>query len=189
MAYTVLNLIMTFDGFVAGPHDEIDWIGVGASPVSEGSSESKTWDFSEFISKVGAIVVGMRSYELGIKQGWFKDQAYGPSPVFVLCKKAPAESSSDADFRFVTDGIEAIYREASEAAGDKWVYLYGGPSVVQQFLNKGLIDELHLTIAPIIIGRGIRLFDNLDQRYIRPEKVSGEVYSNGMIEVKYKVVK
>ena len=111
MAYTVLNLIMTLDGFVAGSHDEIDWIGVGASPVPEGSLESKTWDFSEFTSKVGAIVVGMHSY------------------------------------------------------------------------------ELHLTIAPIIIGRGIRLFDNLDQRYTRLEKVSGEVHSNGMIEVKYKLVK
>lgn len=187
MAKTVLNLIMTFDGFVAGTHDEIGWIASSSAPKDP--NDSAKWDFSEFTSHVGAIIVGMRSYELGLKEGWFKDEAYGPSPIFVLCKEAPEASSSDADFRFVTGGIEEIYAKASEAAGDKWIYLFGGPSIVQQFLNKDLIDELRITIAPILIGKGIRLFDNLIERHIRLEMIDVTSHPNGLIETQYKVVK
>lgn len=186
MAKTVLNLIMTFDGLVAGTHDDIDWI-AESSQVIPGVAEKK-WDFSEFTSQIGAIIVGMRSYELGIEQGWFKNNAYGPSPIFVLCKEAPKSPSTDAEFIFVTDGIDAIYHQASDAAGDKMIYLFGGPSVFQQFLNKDLVDELWITIAPILIGKGIRLFDNLTERHILLEKLKADVHPNGMIEVHYRVL-
>ena len=185
MAKTVLNLIMTFDGYVAGLHDEIDWIG---SASQADSGESAKWDFSEFTSKVGAIIVGRRSYELGIKLGWFKDNAYGPSPIFVLSKDTPAEISDDAEFNFV-DSIDDIYAQASEAAGQKWIYLFGGPSVFQQFLNKDLVDELYITIAPILLGKGIRLFENLDERQLRLEKIEATVHPNGMIETKYRIAR
>lgn len=187
MAKTVLNLIMTFDGYVAGAHDEIDWI--AAASASSDPNDNARWDFSEFTSQVGAIVVGMRSYELGLKEGWFKNEAYGPSPIFVLCEKAPKSPSKDADFRFVTSGIDEIYHEASKSAGDKLVYLFGGPSIVQQFLNKDLIDELRITIAPILIGKGIRLFDNLAERHVRLEAIDVTSHSNGLIETQYSVVK
>ncbi len=188
MAKAVLNLIMTFDGYVAGPHDEIDWIGASAAANAKSGDASSGWDMSAFTSKVGAIIVGNRSYELGVQQGWFKEQAYGPSPIFVLCEKAPEDPSKDADFRFVTDGIDAIHQQAVEAAGDKWVYLFGGPSVFQQFLNKDLVDEMHLTIAPILIGKGIRLFDNLTERHILLENLK-TTEKQGMIEVIYRIVK
>lgn len=179
---------MTFDGFVAGQHDEIDWIGASAAakPTKEAS---KKWDMSEFTSKVGAIIVGKRSYDLGVEQGWFKNKAYGPSPIFVLCQEAPKKPSNDADFRFVTEGIDEIYKQASRAAGDKWIYLFGGPSVFQQFLNKDLVDEMHLTIAPILIGQGIRLFDNLAERHVLLENLKTTEHPNGMIEVKYRIIK
>lgn len=190
MSKTVLNVIMTFDGFVAGTHDEIDWIAEGSSSHSSGGdAKEEKWDFSEFTSQVGAIIVGKRSYELGIEQGWFKNEAYGPSPIFVLCESAPDNPSDDADFRFVTDGIESAHQQASAAAGKKWIYLFGGPSVFQQFLNKDLVDEMWITIAPILIGKGIRLFDNLTERHVRLEKLKGSVFSGGMIEVHYKVIK
>ncbi len=187
MAKTVLNLIMTFDGYVAGSHDEIDWI--ASSSVSNASKDSSKWDFSEFTSKVGAIIVGWRSYELGIEQGWFKNETYGPSPIFVLCESAPEKPSADADFHFITDGIEAVYKQASKAAREKWIYLFGGPNVFQQFLNKDLVDEMRITIAPILIGKGIRLFENLTERHVRLDRLKVADYPNGMIEVHYRIVK
>ncbi len=185
MSKTILNLVMTFDGFVAGVHDEIDWL----HKILKRPTGSAKWDFSLFTSRVGAIIVGKHSYELGVAKGWFKNQAYGPSPIFVLCESVPKNPSHDADFQFVTAGIEEAHRQASAEAGDKWIYLYGGPNVFQQFLNKDLVDEMRITIAPILIGKGIRLFDCLTERHIELEKISVTDHPNGMIETNYRIIK
>lgn len=108
MAKTILNLVMTFNGYVAGMHDKIDWL----HKILRRPTGSAKWDFSAFTSKVGAVIAGNRSYELGIEQGWFKNKAYGPSPIFVLCRSVPDDPSKDADFKFVTGGIEDAYRQA-----------------------------------------------------------------------------
>ena len=185
MSKTVLNLVITFDGYVAGTHDEIDWL----HKILERPTGGARWDFSAFTSKVGAIIVGNRTYKLGIEQGWFKDRAYGPSPIFVLCESIPDGPSSDAEFRFITAGVEEAHRQASAEAGDKWIYLYGGANVFQQFLNKDLIDEMCITIAPILIGKGIRLFDNLAERHIELEMINVTGHPNGMIETNYRIIK
>lgn len=176
---------MTFDGYVAGVHDEIDWL----HKILQRPTGSAKWDFSTFTSQVGAIIVGRRSYELGVAQGWFENEAYGPSPIFVICERAPKNPSKDADFRFVTTGIAEAHRQARAEAGDKWIYLYGGANVLQRFLNNDLIDELRITIAPILIGKGIRLFDHLTERHIELEKISVTDHPNGMIETQYRVMK
>ena len=185
MSKTVLNLLLTFDGYIAGEKDEIDWI----EKVHKRSESSGKFDFSSFTSKVGAVITGYQSYELGIKYGWFKDEAYGPSPIFVLSHKIPGELSKEADFRFVTSGIFEAHKKAGEAAGEKWIYLFGGANVFQQFLNNDLVDEMHITIAPILIGKGIRLFDNLKERHIELENIYFKGHDNGMIEAKYRIIK
>lgn len=184
MSKTVLNLLLTFDGFIAGEKDEIDWI----EKVHRRESGSEKFDFTPFTSKLGAIITGNRSYQLGIEHGWFKNNAYGPSPIFVLCKNIPDEKSDDADFRYVTTGIQDAYNQASEAASDKWIYLFGGADVFQQFLNEDLVDEMFITVAPIIIGKGIRLFDNLDERHIELDIYEVNHHPNGMVETKSKVI-
>lgn len=188
MAKSVLNLVMTFDGYVAGLHDEIDWITSKYYSAMDSSKWPK-FDFSKFTSKVGAIIVGKRSYDLGIEKGWFKNKAYGDSPIFVVCSKVPENISKDADFRFITGGIDEAYSQANDAAGDKWIYLYGGPNMFQQFLNKNLVDEMHITLAPVLIGKGIRLFDHLTERHIELEKLKVEDHPNGMVEIHYRLIK
>lgn len=185
MTKTVLNLLITFDGFIAGQKDEIDWI----DKVNKRDSGGEKFDFSSFTSKLGAIITGNRSYKLGIEHGWFKNNSYGTSPIFVLCKVVPKKKSNDADFRFITTGIKDVHNQAAKAAGDKWIYLFGGADVFQQFLNEDLIDEMHITIAPIIIGNGIRLFDNLKERHIELDVYEVKNHPNGMIEAKAKIIK
>lgn len=182
MAKTVLNLLMTFDGFIAGEKDEIDWI----EKVHKKDSGYE-FDFSSFTSNVGAIITGNRSYEMGIEQGWFKNNAYGPSPIFVLCSKTPDKTPDDADFRYVTSGVKEAHRLAGETAGDQWVYLFGGAKTFQQFLNENLVDEMFITIAPILIGKGIRLFDNLADRHVGLDIMETVKHSNGMIEIKARI--
>jgi dihydrofolate reductase len=181
---TILNLVMTFDGYVAGMHDEMDWL----DKIHKRTTGAE-WDFGEFISKVGAIIVGKRSYELGITHGWFKQETYGPSPIFVVCRSIPENPSHDSDFRFVTTGIKETHKKASAVAGNRSIYLFGGPNLFQQFLNEDLVDELRITIAPILIGTGIRLFDNLTERHVELEKISVIDHPNGMIETAYRIMR
>lgn len=181
MSKTVLEIALSVDGYVAGLHDEQDWLEQFDDPAEFG--------FDTFLPTIGAIVVGMRSYELGVERGWFKDQAYGPSPIFVICKEKPATVSQDAVFRFVTDGIESAYNQAMQAADGKDVYVFGGPSIVQQFLEKDLLDELHLHFVPVMLGQGIPLFANMRERRIQLERLDAKVFSKGLTSLYYKVSK
>jgi dihydrofolate reductase len=181
MAKAILEIALSADGYVAGLHDEQDWL--------EQFDDPSEFGFDRFIPTVGALVVGMRSYELGVERHWFKNEAYGPSPIFIVCKEKPQQPSADADFRFVTEGIEEAYRQAAEAAGEKNVYIFGGPSIVQQFLEKDLLDEMHLHYVPVLLGQGIPLFANMAERRIQLERLDVKAFSKGLSSIYYKVLK
>src|SRR5918995_74837 len=97
-------------------------------------------------------------------RGWWGDDPPYHHPVFVLTHhpRAPIPVKGGTTFHFVTDGIEAALDQAFEAGDGKDVRLGGGAATIQQYLRAGLIDELHLAIAPILLGSGERLFDNLE---------------------------
>ncbi|HSD56303.1 MAG TPA: dihydrofolate reductase family protein [Candidatus Saccharimonadales bacterium] len=181
MTKSILEIAISVDGYVAGLHDEQDWL--------EQFDDPSEFGFDTFIPTVGALVIGMRSYSLGVERGWFKDDAYGPSPIFVVCKERPEVTSTDADFRFVTGGIEDAYQQASEAAGNKNIYVFGGPSIVQQFLENDLLDEIHLAFVPILLGQGIPLFASMHERRIQLECVNVKAFSKGLASVHYKVIR
>jgi dihydrofolate reductase len=120
---------------------------------------------------IGATVMGRNMFgpirgSWGDEQwrGWWGDDPPYHHPVFVLTHhpRAPIPMKGGTTFHFVTDGIEAALERAFEAADGKDVRLGGGAATIQQYLRAGLIDELHLAIAPILLGSGERLFDNLD---------------------------
>lgn len=181
MSKTILEIALTVDGFVAGPYDEQDWL--------EGFGDLSEFGFDEFIAGVGAIIIGKRSYDLGIEQGWFKGGTYGDSPVFVICNDIPKETSNDADFRFVTSGIEDLHHQALEAAGDKNIYVFGGPNLVRQLLDKNLLDEMRLNYVPVLLGRGISLFEsNSDARKLL-ELIETKQFSNGLSRLHYRILK
>lgn len=181
MTKAILEIALSADGYVAGLHDEQDWLDQFDDPNEFG--------FDAFLPTVGSLIVGMRSYELGVERGWFKNEAYGSSPTFVVCKEAPLHPSTDADFRFVTSGIEDAYQQAAMAAGEKNIYVFGGPSIVQQFLEKNLLDELHLSYVPVLLGQGIPLFAHMSERRIQLERLSVKAYPQGLSSIHYAVLK
>lgn len=154
MGKTVLYLGISFDGCVAGPHDETDWM----DPYAD-----VEYGFDDFLETIGAIIMGRRSYDVGIEKGWFRDFDYR-SPIVVVSREVPATVSSDADFTFVTEGIEAAHGRAKEIAGDKDVYVFGGANLAAQYLQAGRIDEMTVGVVPIVLGDGIRLFEGVDRR-------------------------
>jgi dihydrofolate reductase len=142
------------------------------------------------LTEGGAVIMGRRSFDqIYSEQGWvFPDGTAPDWPVLVLQSQArePVKKGK-TQFYFVTDGIESAIRQAQQLAGEKSVALHGASSV-QQALQAGLLDEFHLTIAPVLLGEGVRLFDHLGSAPIRLERIRS-VESPGAIHLSFRVVK
>ena len=97
-------------------------------------------------------------------KGWWGDNPPYHVPVFVLTHhaRAPLEMAGGTTFHFVTDGPEAALQRASEAAGGKDIRLGGGVAMIRHYLRAGAVDEMHLAVAPILLGAGENLFTDLD---------------------------
>ena len=112
-------------------------------------------------------------------KGWWGDEPPYHTPVFVLThhRRAPLRMAGGTEFRFVTDGIRAALDQAKEAAGGRDVRIGGGVSTVRQYLQAGLIDELHLAMRPVLLGAGENLLAGIDARalgYECAKHVAGE---------------
>ncbi len=179
---------ISVDGFGAGPEQSLENpLGIGGRDVHSwffptktfqqmfGESKGETGVDDDFAARgfenIGANILGRNMFG-PIRGPWPNDEWkgwWGPnppyhSPVFVLTHHArqsiPMEGGNT--FHFVTDGIESALKQAFAAANGKDVRLGGGVSLVRQYLNKGLIDELHVAISPTILGSGERLFEGVD---------------------------
>jgi dihydrofolate reductase len=97
-------------------------------------------------------------------KGWWGDNPPYHAPTFILTQHArePIEMQGGTTFHFITDGIHAALERARAAAGERDVKIGGGVSTVRQYLQAGLIDELHVALSPVLLGRGEALFESLD---------------------------
>jgi dihydrofolate reductase len=167
MGQVMSGISMSLDGFVAGPNVRREQqLGDGGNVlfrwlISPSPEDAAVLD--EMRQEVGAIVMGRLSYDLAEGDGgWGDGGPAGPAPCFVLTHQPPAQSSVRAPdvFTFVTDGIESAVAQAKAVAGDKVVGVHGA-SAAQQCLAAGLLDEIQLHLAPVLLGSGTRLFDHL----------------------------
>lgn len=122
-------------------------------------------------AQTGAYVMGRRMYD-SAGDGWDVESPY-KTPVYVVTHRPhdPVELEDGTTFHFVTSGgARAAIALAEQAAGDRKVYVSGGAEIVQEALSAGLIDELHLHVAPVLLGQGTRLFDRLPDRMVELER-------------------
>lgn len=186
MPVTTCHMSISLDGFVAGPDQspqyplgrrglELHGWHIGDERATEADKIAATW----LMRKRGAYVMGRNMFG-PIRGEWDDDWRgwWGPeppyrAPVFVLSHypRAPLEMEGGTTFHFVTDGFDAAYARAQEAAGDEGVDIAGGASVVRQALNAGVIDELALDIAPVLLGTGERIFDGVESFPFKPVEV------------------
>ena len=167
MGKVCVDITMSLDGFIAGPNDEIDplhdWL-YGLSSWREphgiegGTTDPDSDVLEEAMSSAGAIVIGRRMHDL--TGGWGDNPPF-QVPLFVVTHRAvpPQTKANGTTFTFVTDGIESALAQAQAAAGDRNVAVGGGASTIQQILRADLVDEMQVHIAPVLLGRGIRLFE------------------------------
>lgn len=180
---------LSLDGYGAGPAQDLENpLGVGGHAMFQwffptrtfqtmhGGGTGGTTDINDEFARrgfenIGAWILGRNMFG-PIRgawpddqwKGWWGDEPPYHCPVFVLTHHARASlvMAGGTTFHFVTDGIEAALQRARAAAGEKDVRIGGGVSTIRQYLIKNLIDELHLAVAPVLLGRGENLFAGLD---------------------------
>jgi dihydrofolate reductase len=144
----------------------------------------------EEMNEAGAVIMGRRSFnQICSEQGWvMPDGTPLPWPVVVMQSQArESVKKGQTQFYFVTDGIHSAVAKAKELAGEKHVALRGASSV-QQALKAGLLDELHMSIAHVLLGEGVRLFDHLGPSPIRLEHIR-TLETPGATHLSFRVMK
>lgn len=174
------DMSMSLDGYIAGPNDGPDnGLGDGGEALHEWIYGLKSWRephklqggdtnqddavMKEAFGRPGAFIMGRRMFD-NAEEAWGDEPPF-QRPVFVLThrKREPLVKKGGTTFTFVTDGIESALSQAREAANGKDVAV-AGANAIQQFINAGLLDEIQVDLVPIVLGGGVPLFANLDDR-------------------------
>ena len=180
MAKVTTELSMSLDGFVAHPDDRVDhlfdWYSNGDTEVRTAdprwvfrTSAASARHIREGFARCGCLVSGRRLFDL--TNGWNGRHPVGAPVVVVTHGNLPRKwiaEHPDAPFTFVTDGVESAIQKAKDIAGDKNVAV-AGPSIVQQCINLGLMDEICVSLVPVLIGEGIPFFGELSKSPVKLE--------------------
>jgi dihydrofolate reductase len=187
MAKVLAGITTSVDGYVTGPGDGPGkglgdggerlhyWVFGGPwsyadQPRGEPAGDDAAW-LAELTSRVGAVVGGRWTYEAA--RHWGGENPWG-LPLFIVTHR-PDEQPDGGGFTFVS-GVEAAVERARDAAGDKDVFVMGGAQIIRQALAAGIVDELTIIIAPVVLGAGKRLFEGfaqsleLEQRGVRQSR-------------------
>ena len=181
MGKVIADQSMSLDGFSTGPN-----VAVG-NGMGDGGDQLHEWMWSQgdgaaidagvredtpfnLLQRSGAVVVGRRMFDLGVEP-WGEDPPFH-QPVFVVTHRArdPIVKEGGTTYTFVTGGIAAALARAKEAAGGKDVAVLGGADVIRQCAAAGLLDELRLHLAHVLLGGGTRLFGGIDPQRVTLER-------------------
>ena len=181
MTRVVADITMSLDGYVTGPDpDQEHGLGVGGVALHRWAFSDDPIDAEQLragTERSGAVVMGRRLFDIVAgPRGWDDDVGYGARevgspPFFVVTHSPPEHPRLGLDFTFVVDGVAAAIDRARAVAGDHDVVIMGGADVIAQALDAGLVDELHLHLAPMVLGAGTPLFRNVDRTEMRQTDV------------------
>ena len=211
MSNVTCQISISLDGYAAGPNQSLDDpIGEGGMRLHQWAFATRAWreqhgtdggehnPDSEVADKlmqgIGAFIMGRNMFSPGRGawdeswRGWWGEDPPYHTPVYVLTNHArePLEMEGGTTFHFVTDGIESALEQARAVAGEQDVSIAGGASTVNQYLAAGLLDELYLHIAPVVLGGGERLLQDVGDPQLEPIEV---VASPVVTHVRYRVVR
>ena len=169
MSRCIFDITVSLDGYITAPGAGIEHgLGIGGEPLHDWAVAPTEQDarlLDETVAATGAVLMGRRTFDIiDSPYGWSDETGYGAKrdqsgapPNFVVTSTKP-ERTRMSGFTFVTDGIVSALQQARAAAGDRDVVIMGGANLGRQYLAAGLLDELHLHVAPIVLGGGTPLF-------------------------------
>ncbi len=182
MGKVIGGLTLSLDGFASDPDGDVSRLYPDLGDLRY------TEMLQEEIRTTGAVVMGRNSYDMGDPDSFAESYEY-QVPIFVLTNHVPEKKPKETDaltITFVTDGIESAIAKAQAAAGDKNIIVIGA-SVNQQCINAGLCDELHIGIMPVLLGSGLRLFENLA---VQPTLEKFQLFESGpRTDIWFRIVK
>src|SRR3954469_16323451 len=198
MTLTTCHMSISLDGFAAGPSQSRE------NPLGVGGMKLHSWHLGEVTDEAdltaqswlmrprGAYVMGRNMFG-PIRgawdedwRGWWGDEPPYHAPVFVLThyRHDPIAMEGGTTFHFISEGFDVAFERAEAAAGDLGVDIAGGASTVRQALTAGVVDELALDIAPVLLGAGERLFDGVQDPGLQPVEV---IHSPRATHVRYRI--
>jgi dihydrofolate reductase len=186
MANVIVGMTMSLDGYINDQHGRVDAL------YSDFEAMLNSEPLKEAIQNTGAVVMGRNAFAMAEDPDWYSDHYEFQTPIFVLTHGAPQKRPKETDqltFTFVTEGIESAIEQAKAAAGAKDVTVIGGASTVQQCLQAGLADELDVDIMPVLLGGGLRLFEDIGAGAIELERVKVVELPGGRTHLRFRVVK
>ena len=147
MSRTIYYVATSIDGFIADSANDLGWL------LQFGFEEFQE-QYGAFLSGIGALVMGSGTYEWLLREG--EPWGYGTLPTWVLTSRELPQTPG-ADITFADEHVSAVHAAALAAAGDRDVWVIGGGHVAAQFADAGLLDELQLTVMPVLLGSGTPL--------------------------------
>lgn len=186
MEKVIAGMTTSLDGFINDGNGSAEKLSPDFSDLLDSPS------FKEQVQNTGAVIMGRRVYEMADPFLWANDEYEFQVPIFVLTHRPPAKyppGNGRLSFTFVIDGIQTAISEAKRAAGDKDVLIIGGASTIQQCLASGLCDELQLDIMPVLLGQGLRLFENMDAADVQLERIDVQEVTPMRTTITFKVTK
>lgn len=196
MGKVILRISMSLDGFIAGPQDDLEhlfkWYFSGNTEIATHDgrhllklSPQSARVVEQLRQTSGAMVVGRRVFDFA--GAW---DGHPPiAPTFIVTHTVPQQWAREGSpFTFVTDGVQSAIRQAKAVAGEKNVVVET-PSMMQQCLKAGLLDEMHVDLVPVLLGSGTRLFDDLES--IAPLELESirVIEAPGVTHLAYRVIK
>lgn len=185
MGKVVLGMTMSLDGFIN------DRDGSVASLYPDLDDLRNMESLQKAIRTTGAVVMGWNAFAMAEDLDWYAGNYEFQVPIFVLTHQVPKKLPNETGkltFTFVTDGVESAIEQAKAAARDKDVTIIGGASTAQQCLRTGLVDEMQIDIMPILLCKGLRLFEQIGEQPIQLEKIAN-VEAPVRTHLKFRVVK
>jgi dihydrofolate reductase len=200
MGKVIVDLTMSLDGFIAGSDDGPGRpLGRGGGPLfawmSAGPESNRVESrltppdaskivIDEWMTMCGALISGRRTFD--VANGWSGGHPID-APIFVLTHQPPTDGEWSPRVSFVTDGLDHALDLAQRAAGEKTVSV-SGADIAQQLLRAGKVDEIQVSVAPLLLGSGVRLFDHLGGEPIALEQIR-VLESDGVTHLRYRVLR
>lgn len=186
MSKVIVGATMSLDGFINDRNGSADALypDLAAWRESEIGKES--------IQNTGAVVMGRHSFDMAEDPDWYAGNYEYQVPIFVLTHHPPKQTPKQTEqltFTFVTDGIESAVQQAKAAAGDKEVNIIGAPTTARQCLEARLADELHVDIMPVLLGGGMRFFEDSEMNSAQLERIRVIELPSGRTHLRFRILK
>jgi dihydrofolate reductase len=193
MSKTVYYCAMSLDGYIAESDDTLEWLFGYRGSYEGGEDVAGKAGYDAFYEGIGALVSGSVTYEFVLEHMELGEQMekgvwpYAGKPTWVLSsRELPVPEGEGVDVRVVDAKVTDLYEEMISAAGDRDLWVVGGGNVASQFADAGLLDELIVTVVPVVLGEGKPLFDR--RLPGGPMQLTGTLaFSSGMVELSYRI--